>query len=182
MMKNRFTKGFSLIELVVVLAIVGLLSAFAASRLFDQSMERTKIKQSVGVAHSIKHAIEMYSNEFIMMPSTGAFLTAPHRISPFLYPVIPGSGTTSFLDALHTTLSGYLAFNPKNSLGSDPVVGVGWGIYTLSPAREGYTLVVRARDRLRTPITIVKRYQPGLPNNMTEFISARYQGEEVTFP
>ncbi len=175
-MHNTNIRGFALVELIVILAILGLLAAFAIPN-FSPQVQKNKIKAAKGMADSIRDALDMYSVEFCAMPVGGAYLTSPSRVSPFIYPGIAGTGTTSFLDALHTTLSAYLVFNPKNSLG-----GSGFGNYTLSSQREGYTLVIRAQDRAQTPVTVVKRYQPGLTDNMTSYITAVYGGEEVPYP
>lgn len=169
-------KGFALVELIVILAILGLLTAFAIPN-FSPQVQKNKIKAAKLAADSIRNALDMYAVEFCTLPSQGPYLTSPAQISPFIYPNIAGTGTTSFLDALHTTLSAYLVFNPKNSLG-----GGGWGVYSISAQREGYTLVIRAQDRAQTPVTVVKRYQPGLTNNMTSYMTAVYGGEEVPYP
>ena len=59
---NRIRKGFSLVELVVVILIMGVLAAVAAPKMFDKAGD-AKIngtKQSLSV---IRDAIEMYKND-----------------------------------------------------------------------------------------------------------------------
>lgn len=168
--------GFALVELIVILAILGLLVAFAIPN-FSPQVQKNKVKAAKLAADSIRNALDMYAVEFCTYPPQGPYLTSPAQISPFIFPNISGTGTTSFLDALHTTLSAYLVFNPKNSLG-----GGGWGSYALSSQREGYTLVLRAQDRAQTPVTIVKIYTGLSPDGMTSYVTAVYQGEEVPYP
>jgi general secretion pathway protein G len=78
MRKNR--AGFSLVELVVVVLILGILAAVAAPRMFDTANDARQngTKQSLSV---IRDAIELYKSQNGSFPPAATLATA---LKPFI--------------------------------------------------------------------------------------------------
>lgn len=70
---NRIRKGFSLVELVVVILIMGVLAAVAAPKMFDtaETARTNGTKQSLAV---IRDALELYKSQNDGYPLTAAAL------------------------------------------------------------------------------------------------------------
>lgn len=73
-------RGFTLLELLVVLAILGLLAAFVAPRYFDQ-LERSNAKVAQAQIKALSEALEHYRLDTGRFPTTeqglAALMTAP---------------------------------------------------------------------------------------------------------
>lgn len=114
--RKRFTKrsGFTLVELVVVVLILGILTAVAAPKLFDTAGDaRTNAsRQSLTV---IRDAIELYRSQVGSYPAAGTFSTdlKPYLRGPFPAAQIGNTNANIFSSA------------------ADPIVvggaGEGWG-------------------------------------------------------
>ncbi len=130
--------GFTLVELVVVILILGILAAVAAPKLFDTSAKATDngLKQSLTV---VRDAIELYTAEYGTLPGQSNNLDTD--LDPFLrgnlFPACPigakNNGiayTTGPLagDALPTqgwkyaTDTGEFIANSNANTASDPTV------------------------------------------------------------
>ena len=72
-MKKNLQKGFTLIELMIVVAIIGILAAVALPAYQDYTI-RAKITEGVGLASALKSDMSsMYASDG--MPGVGAFAT-----------------------------------------------------------------------------------------------------------
>lgn len=69
-MNRKLRKGFSLIEMVIVILILGIIAAVAAPRMFDTATtaEENTTRQQLGV---LRNAIEMYRARSGIYPANG---------------------------------------------------------------------------------------------------------------
>ena len=88
-MNRRLRKGFSLIEMVIVILILGILAAVAAPRMFDtaSTAEENTTRQQLAV---LRNAIEMHRAQSGAYPADGALVTAMSAMlnGPFPSPSI----------------------------------------------------------------------------------------------
>jgi general secretion pathway protein G len=71
----RVARGFTLLELLVVLAILGLLAAFVAPRYFEQ-LGRSNTKVALAQLHALGNALDHYRVDVGRYPSTEQGLSA----------------------------------------------------------------------------------------------------------
>lgn len=74
-MKSRKRKGFSLIEMVIVILILGIIAAVAAPRMFDTA-EQAEINTTRQQLAVLRNAIEMYRAQNGTYPTNGNLPTA----------------------------------------------------------------------------------------------------------
>lgn len=88
-MKNRTRRGFSLIEMVIVILILGIIAAVAAPRMFDtaEQAEVNTTRQQLAV---LRNAIEMYRAQNGSYPAVATLPTAMSQMlnGPFPTPSI----------------------------------------------------------------------------------------------
>jgi general secretion pathway protein G len=116
-MGNRLPRGFTLVELVVVILILGILAGIAAPKLLDTSATATDngLRQTLGI---VRDAIEMYAakNGGKLPPCTATGADFKTALEPYLrgkFPIspvspandqiIPTTGTTTAGDASPTS-------------------------------------------------------------------------------
>lgn len=75
MHRSRSTRGFTLLELLVVIVIIGLLAAFVAPKYFNQ-IGRSKTQIAKAQIESFEKALDQYRIDTGHYPSTGAGLVA----------------------------------------------------------------------------------------------------------
>jgi type II secretion system protein G len=76
-MRNR--RGFTLVELLIVVAIIGIITAFAIMNMFN-AIQRAKQKRSMADMKSLASGIEAYSTDVNFYPAA-AGLTLPSGLS-----------------------------------------------------------------------------------------------------
>lgn len=88
-MKRRPRPGFSLIEMVIVILILGIIAAVAAPRMFDtaKTAEENTTRQQLAV---LRNAIEMYRARSGVYPASGKLTEAMATMlnGPFPSPTI----------------------------------------------------------------------------------------------
>lgn len=68
-MKNNSAKGFSLIELLIVISVFGILAGFLLSNLSDARM-RARDSRAKSELNSIKQALSLYLNVYNLYPAS----------------------------------------------------------------------------------------------------------------
>jgi len=94
------SKGFSLIEMIGVLAIIGILASVVAPKVFD-AIRDAKITGAVGVLQTIKSSCTDYARKYNLFPEDGT----KGPITPYQRPygdgaTDPAAGVTNFGDLL----------------------------------------------------------------------------------
>ncbi|MEO5670104.1 MAG: type II secretion system major pseudopilin GspG [Ramlibacter sp.] len=94
--RRRSAQGFTLLELLVVIVIIGLLAGLVVPRYFD-TVSKSKVKVVRAQMDSFEKALEQYRLEVGFLPTTeqglAALLTAPPAVAkwqgPYLKKAIP---------------------------------------------------------------------------------------------
>ena len=75
-MKKNFNKGFTLIELVIIMVILGVLAAVAVPRL-GSTIDSSEASAEEAVIGSLKSALEVYAMDQVVNNSTKSYPSNP---------------------------------------------------------------------------------------------------------
>ena len=102
-MKTNNNKGFTLIELIMVIVILGILAAVAVPKFFDLTAQ-AQIKNKKSIVGNIKTGLQLFSANKIVTTGTKTYPKAPMALSSILdeipedWSIVPGAaGTDSIL-------------------------------------------------------------------------------------
>ena len=113
---KKIQQGFTLIELMIVVAIIGILAAVAIPAYSDYTI-RAKVTEGIGMAAAAKTAVSEYRLSKAGFPSTNASAGISGTISsPFVSSLTVGAGgviTVTFSPTASSEISGEtLIFTP----------------------------------------------------------------------
>jgi len=118
--KKRGYKGFTLVELVVVLVILGVLVALAVPR-FTASASKAKETTFCSNVRTIKSQLELYKMTTGSYPETGSFVDSFLKNESYFEsaPINPYTGTAfTATTGLASTALGYLGYFNYDSAGT----------------------------------------------------------------
>ena len=102
-MKTNSNKGFTLIELIMVIVILGILAAVAVPKFFDLTAQ-AQTKNKASIVGNIKSGLQLFSANKIVTTGTKTYPKAPMALSSILdevpenWSIVPGAaGTDSIL-------------------------------------------------------------------------------------
>ena len=102
-MKTNNNKGFTLIELIMVIVILGILAAVAVPKFFDLTAQ-AQIKNKKAIVGNIKSGLQLFSANKIVTTGVKVYPKAPMKLSSILdeipedWSIAPGAaGTDSIL-------------------------------------------------------------------------------------
>ena len=75
-MKKKFNKGFTLIELVIIMVILGVLAAVAVPRL-GNTIDTSEASAEQAVIGNLRSALEVYAMDQVVANSTKSYPTNP---------------------------------------------------------------------------------------------------------
>lgn len=128
---SKFRKGFTLIELMVVIAIIGILATVVVSSL-NTARAKGRDTKRISDIHQIQNALELYYNTNGVYPAAGAGWSESSVIA---------SPWTTVLEPLLTAYIPKLPLDPLNSGRTYTLAGYDYGYYSCNGS--GYFLIAR---------------------------------------
>ena len=120
---KRIQKGFTLIELMIVVAIIGILAAVAIPQYQDYTV-KAKLSKVSGFAQPIKTAIALYNQENGSFPATAsAWTTLGLSAAPTPTPEVTAVTVNAGTGAIVLTLGGIKTGIDTTTLTMTPTVG-----------------------------------------------------------
>ncbi|MCX7121080.1 MAG: prepilin-type N-terminal cleavage/methylation domain-containing protein [Gammaproteobacteria bacterium] len=109
-MKRKDIQGFTMIELIVVIAIIGILAAIAVPRFITQT-SNARVAALNGVAGAINSAVELAQAEYVAEGNSSTSTATSITMNGQAVTVIAGTGrpagTAAGIGAALQTLSGF---------------------------------------------------------------------------
>ncbi len=136
-MNTQAQKGFTLIELMIVIAIIGILAAIAIPQ-YQNYIARSQVSRAMGEAGNIKTAIEYCANN--------------GRLSGTIHSNLPGAETMTKTDCSLDATSSNILTGGKQGKGADPLDGTGYPQATLGTDGAG-TIVASFGNNASSSLT-----------------------------
>ena len=117
------SKGFTLVELLIVVAIIGIIAAIAIPNLLN-AIDKGKQKRTMADMRSISTGIETYAIENVNYPVAATNAALQAAIQPVYMKLMPMTDGWSNPYQVDSTASAYTIFSPgKDGAGSNCAPG-----------------------------------------------------------
>ena len=140
-MQKQFQKGFTLIELMIVVAIIGILAAVAIPAYQDYTI-RAKVTEGIGFAAAAKTAVSEFYTSQGNMPTNAAEAGFSTNVSTAIVQSLgftPVSTTQSQIDVTFNNLGGDMAGGEiLRFTGTGSGQGVQWSCISGSTLQNKY--------------------------------------------